>query len=225
MSDPNHQGYSGEEHFYQNRDKAGTFMPPPTPPRRPRGGLLPILFAVIGALLIVVIIMGVVVAHLATASQAGTSNQQGSAIASAPTAVPTTAPPQTAPTSAPAIPTPTPTPAATLPCNVDLNTWTGGSADWKVLNGMLLNDGTNDNGGNMNGPTLVAPCQLGNVTDYAVTAKMQVTGGQYGQCFGISVRGTTDPNGWQGYLRWSWGLLSIGSKYSIPWRARLCEQF
>jgi hypothetical protein len=122
--------------------------------------------------------------------------------------------PQT-PTAIPATPTPTPTdttnatntstPVSTaavpvqtgLPCKVDLSTWTDGSGDWKILNGALLNDGT----GNWDnqGPTIVAPCQLGSTTNYAVEAQIQVVSTGNNPCFGITVRGTPSSNGWQGY--------------------------
>jgi hypothetical protein len=99
----------------------------------------------------------------------------------------------------------TPTAASTqpsqtgvLPCNVNINTWTDGSADWKVLNGVLLNDASG--GWNYSsGPTIVAPCQLGNTANYAVEAKIQVTSVAREPCFGMTVRGNPTSNGWQGY--------------------------
>ena len=100
-----------------------------------------------------------------------------------------------------------PTPAAIFPCNVDVGTWTSGSPDWKMLNGMLLNDGTNTNPSGP-GPTIVAPCQLGNATNYAVETKIQATGPTSYACFGITVRGSSAPNGWQGYLA------SVGGPYA-----------
>jgi hypothetical protein len=62
----------------------------------------------------------------------------------------------------------------------------------------LLDDGSNTNFNTDDGPTIVAPCQLGNVTNYAVETKIQVTSGH--GCFGITVRGSSVPNGWQGYM-------------------------
>ena len=95
---------------------------------------------------------------------------------------------------------PTSPPTAILPCNVDVGTWTGGSPDWKTLNGVLLNDGTRGSDGAPGGPTIVAPCQLGNATNYAVETKIQVTSRDfYYKCFGIAVRGSSASNGWQGY--------------------------
>ncbi len=78
-----------------------------------------------------------------------------------------------------------------------LNGWAG-SSDWKVLHGALLNDGT---AGNMTaGPTVVPPFQLGNITDYALEAKIQVVSYQDGNPeFGIALRGTTVSGNWQGY--------------------------
>lgn len=98
----------------------------------------------------------------------------------------------------PTSPPPTPTPIAVLPCIVNVGTWTGGSPDWKTLNGILLDDGTNRWSGN--GPTIVAPCQLGNATNYAVETKIQVTEKVNFSCFGITVRGSSTSNGWQGYM-------------------------
>ncbi|MBV9228477.1 MAG: hypothetical protein JOZ18_04115 [Chloroflexi bacterium] len=109
----------------------------------------------------------------------------------APTTVPTA-------TSTPAL-TPTVAVHVGLPCNVNLSTWTDGSADWKILNGVLLNDASNGNWNGGDGPTIVAPCQLGNAANYAVESQIQVTSSNYGACFGITVRGTPSSNGWQGY--------------------------
>ncbi len=100
-----------------------------------------------------------------------------------------------------ATPTAAPTQAlqtGVLPCNVNINTWTDGSADWKVLNGVLLNDGSKGWDHN-NGPTIVAPCQLGTTANYAVETRIQVVNPQYNPCFGITVRGNPSSNGWQGY--------------------------
>jgi hypothetical protein len=103
------------------------------------------------------------------------------------------------PTQATVAGTPTSIPQAGLPCIVDIAKWTSGSADWKVLNSIELNDGTNQNAATNNGPTLVAPCQLGTVSNYAVESKMQVVSTQYASCFGITARGTPSGNDWQGY--------------------------
>lgn len=46
--------------------------------------------------------------------------------------------------------------------------------------GMVLNDGTNGNATSNNGPTLVAPCQIGTATNYAVESKIQVISTQNG---------------------------------------------
>lgn len=106
----------------------------------------------------------------------------------------------------------TPTPAVTatsLPvttvgdvlCQADSvkgwNGWTG-SSDWKILNGVLLSDGTNNN--SYGPPTIVAPCQLGGIANYAVETKIQVLTNSYPTCFGINVRGTPTSSGWQGYI-------------------------
>src|SRR5579859_7945295 len=55
----------------------------------------------------------------------------------------------------------TPPAQAALPCMVNISTWTDGSSDWKILNGALLNDASNNNLDRSGGPTIVAPCQSG----------------------------------------------------------------
>jgi hypothetical protein len=118
-----------------------------------------------------------------------------------PTAIPATPTPTTDTTNANNSSTPTTTPIVPvqtgLPCKVNLSTWTDGSADWKILNSTLLNDGT----GNWNnqGPTIVTPCQLGSTANYAVEAQIQVVSTSSYPCFGITVRGTPLSNSWQGY--------------------------
>jgi serine/threonine protein kinase len=74
-----------------------------------------------------------------------------------------------------------------------------GSPDWKVLNGVLLNDGTNGNV--MAGQTITPPYQLGGILDYALETTIQVVSynsGNYPQ-FGFALRGSTVSNNWQGY--------------------------
>jgi len=102
--------------------------------------------------------------------------------------------PMPSPTSIPVTP---PVPTSSLPCTVNLSTWTNGSSDWKVLNGVLLNDGTNDNVGT--GPSIIAPCQLRATNNYAVETNIQVTQVGRDPCFGITVRGNPTSGGWQGY--------------------------
>jgi len=78
-----------------------------------------------------------------------------------------------------------------------MNGWAG-SADWKVLNGALLNDGTNNN--STAGPTVVPPFQLEGINDYAIEAKIQVVSFQgYNPSFGLAIRGATVNGSWQGY--------------------------
>lgn len=109
------------------------------------------------------------------------------------------------PTQIPSTPTSNPKPApGTVICQADASKgWNGwnGTPDWKILNGMLISDGTyNISEGP---PTIVAPCQLGGATNYAVETKIQVLKNTYPTCFGIDVRGTptsTTANGWQGYI-------------------------
>jgi hypothetical protein len=67
------------------------------------------------------------------------------------------------------------------------------------MNEMVLNDGSNGNATSNNGPTLVAPCQIGTATNYAVESKIQVISTQNDFSFGITVRGNPASAGWQGY--------------------------
>jgi hypothetical protein len=106
---------------------------------------------------------------------------------------------------------------------VNVGQWTGGSSDWKTLNGALLSDGTNSNaeGGS---PTIIAPCQLGNTANYAVEAQIQVVSHGYNACFGMDVRGTTTSNGWQGYIAGMYfacgapsSMLTLATEQSPPW--------
>ncbi len=79
-----------------------------------------------------------------------------------------------------------------------MNGWAG-SPDWKVLNGVLLNDGTASNV--TAGQTITPPFQLGGISDYALETTIQVVSyndGNYPQ-FGFALRGTTVSNNWQGY--------------------------
>jgi len=132
----------------------------------------------------------------ATATPLPIATQQVATATTAPTATPTSLP-----TGSPtAQDTPTPVAQSGLPCTVDIGTWAGGSSDWKILNGTLLNDGTNSNLSTDAGPTIVAPCQLGNTANYTIEAKIQVISVGYSPCFGITVRGTPSTNNWQGYV-------------------------
>lgn len=119
------------------------------------------------------------------------------------TAVPTDTPttdPNVTPTDTP-YPTVQTTPGTVLytsDWSSGLNGWAG-SADWKVLNGVLLNDGTNSN--YSPGPTMVPAYQLEGIADYAMEVKVQVTSYQnnYSPFFGFALRGTTVSGNWQGY--------------------------
>jgi hypothetical protein len=79
-----------------------------------------------------------------------------------------------------------------------MNGWAG-SPDWKVLNGVLLNDGTNGNV--MAGQTITPPYQLGGISDYALETTIQVVSYYNGNSpqFGFALRGSTVSNNWQGY--------------------------
>jgi len=102
-------------------------------------------------------------------------------------AVPT-ATPTPVPTNIP-VPTPTPLPkAGTVLYQADVanggfSKWSG-SADWKHVNGMLVNDGTNGRASE-----ILAPFQP-SVGDYAVEAEIQmVGGGTWCMSFGVFARG------------------------------------
>lgn len=187
MDDPNSRNYPGEEHFY-SKNKIGYAA------RQPGRSVVIGLFAVIGVLVTILVVMAGILIHMASAPQGNTSNTtvSGGELSAG------SAPTQATPTSVPTIPTATPTPAAIFPCTVAIGTWTGGSPDWKLLNGMLLNDGSSTNFDTGNGPTIVAPCQLGSAANYAVETKIQLTSGS--GCFGITVRGSSVSSGWQGYM-------------------------
>jgi hypothetical protein len=164
-----------------------------------------IIVAVLGVLvLIFAIITGLLLLSRPVARQAVTStpistSQAASSQQSTATAQAGVAPiPTTAATSTSIAQTPIPQ-SQGLPCTVNLSTWTDGSSDWKILNGTLLNDGTKNNWDGTGGPTIVAPCDAGSTVNYAVETKVQVTSSQYDACFGITVRGNPNANGWQGY--------------------------
>jgi hypothetical protein len=178
---------------------------PPGPVPPPQGKSLPLGKIIIGQGVAIVLLLVVLIVVLLVRSSPTPDSGPGQAIAPGATATPAI------PATPTLIPTATNTPAPTatntpvpkpgdLLCNVDIGSWDGGSADWKLLNGRLLNDGSG--GGASNGPTKVAPCQLGNIANYAVEAKMQVTHVDIygGGNFGITVRGTPSSSGWQGYV-------------------------
>ena len=183
--------YPGEEHFYNSQKLE---------PVRPfwRRYLWQIVASV--ALILVLILASTTIVLLTRPSQSSSANAHTTQVSTAlPTQIATAAAPTTSTSNAtatviPAAATPTSQVASGLPCNVDISTWKGGSPDWVVHNGILFNDGSN---GSDNGPTIIAPCQPG-VTNYAVQARIQVTG-QSGNCFGLVFRGSSTQNGWQGY--------------------------
>ena len=86
-------------------------------------------------------------------------------------------------------PMPSPTPAPQVgdtPCQADwssgIDGWSGGTQDWKTLNGILLNDGTNL--GAQDPPTLLAPCNLNSFPNYKVEVKIQVQSQTPGHAYG-----------------------------------------
>jgi len=94
-------------------------------------------------------------------------------------------------------PTPLPSPGTLLyqaDWSKGLNGWKG-SSDWKVADGVLLNDGTNSS--IELEPTIIAPYQV-RVPDYAVEANIQVLRGNL--CFdAATIRGSSTEDGWHGY--------------------------
>lgn len=109
--------------------------------------------------------------------------------------------------------TPTPTQAAVVPgqvlcCTSNFSGW-GGSSDWHVLNGSLLNDGSYHQI-QPSSPTIVAPTVI-TVANYAVEARIMMQSCEYAEqsSFGITVRGSDASGSWQGYKVALHGLYGI----------------
>jgi hypothetical protein len=196
----------------QERSGSPGSSPSPLPPALPspvsvepaRQGPIVVLslrtaLVVVAVVVVVVAAVSAGVATVITKSGQQTLTSASTATATATNVVEATSTPAPVPTTET---TPTSVSSTTgLPCVVNVGTWSG-SADWKNLNGALINDGTNPNGiynRYYGGPTIVAPCKLGNLSDYAVEAKVQVISYNYNPCFAITVRGSSSPDGWQGY--------------------------
>jgi Glycosyl hydrolases family 16 len=176
MDNQDRPSYSGEEHFYH---------PQPRTPgdrisvRRPFWRRhLAVIIAIIAVILMIIFASTTVMLLMRPNSPLATIKPTSTSSVSTPNA---TSVPSSTPTSGSV--------ATGLPCTVDLNNWRNGSADWKTLNGMLLNDGTNGNG--PSDPTIVAPCQLGNTANYAVETQIQVISHSGFTCFGITARGSS----------------------------------
>src|SRR5438270_519810 len=92
------------------------------------------------------------------------------------------------PTSTSALPVQTPTSLYVENGSDNWNGWTG-TSDWKIFNGMLLNDGTNYCCGSQ--PTITAPYQVQGIANYAVEVIIQVNSypQDYTACFDITLRG------------------------------------
>jgi hypothetical protein len=154
MDDQNRSEYRGEEHFYN---------PQKIEPARPfwRRHVWAIVATV--AIIFVIIFASTTILLLMKSSQNPTPPAQGSTSQS--TQVLSNVTPTTSNPAATVVPTSTSSPIiqATpgLPCSVDIGTWTGGSPDWVVHNGILFNDGSS---GSSDGPTIIAPCQPGATT-------------------------------------------------------------
>lgn len=136
-----------------------------------------------------------------TTSATGASPTVGSTDTSTPGSNGDTSPTvDTSPTanSSPAVSVTPGTTLYTADWSSGMDGWAG-SPDWKVLNGVLLNDGTASNV--TAGQTITPPYQLGGISDYALETTIQVVSyndGYYPQ-FGFALRGTTVSNNWQGY--------------------------
>lgn len=135
----------------------------------------------------------------------GHSNSSGTVPAigndTTPVAEPTQTPTPT-PTPSPSL-TPSPTPSSTsshekLLYQADwsrgLNGWNG-QKDWYVTNGVLRSDGSDSSGATE--PTIVAPYYVTGTADYAVETQIQIVRGS--PCMFISLRASSDTNGWKGY--------------------------
>lgn len=125
-----------------------------------------------------------------------------------PTPPPTSGIPSPTSTSTSVIPSPTPT-LTSVPGRVfyethDFSGWTG-TPDWKVqgASNTLVNDATSIHSQPPYGPSIPAPYVVQGTNDYAVEARIQVTGtpviALYHPCFGITVRGKRVGAGWEGY--------------------------
>lgn len=146
---------------------------------------------------VILIVAAFVVANLPSPSGrqvSGVSSAQSSPTSSSVTIV-TPAPTQAQLTQASA---PTPPLVGTV-LYQSSQSWSGwsGTKEWKILNGMLINDGS----GYPGQPTILAPDVL-QVSDYAVEANIQVV--NWPRCcysqFAIVVRASTNSYGsWQGY--------------------------
>ncbi len=121
--------------------------------------------------------------------------------------IPTPTPPHSPATGGLLTPSPTPAPPSVAGGvsyeTHDFRGWTG-TSDWKVLGATntLVNDATRDHSQPPYGPSIPAPYVVQGTNDYAVEARIQVTGTTalfYHPCFGITVRGKPIGAGWQGY--------------------------
>lgn len=196
----------------------GQFVPPPAPGgNQPKKGMSRRAL-LIGAAALVVVIGGGSFYVLSQKSNNGGTGTTGGATATPPNnTAPTTAPtvantPTDTPTDTPTpdpnvTPTPTTVPTVqttpgavlyTADWSTGMNGWAT-SADWKVLNGALLNDGTSNNSNS--GPTAVPPFPLEGINDYAIETKIQVVSYKdgYSPRFGLAIRGTTSNGNWTGY--------------------------
>lgn len=220
------QGSSPNLNTYTvKQEQSGSSVAPPVPPRQQQSGKgvsrrgLIIGAVGVGGLLVVGGIAAAFAFSQKNPSTTGTTTtgntpSSGATPASGntpasgtnTTPVDTTTPGSSSATGTPTVdtsPTTSPTTSSTTPGTVlytsdwssGLNGWTG-TQDWKVLNGVLLNDGTGQQYDPQ--PTIVAPYIVDSTNDYAVESRIRVVRGNPAFDAG-SVRGSASSNGWTGY--------------------------
>lgn len=146
---------------------------------------------------VVVLLVGMLLSRTTTIAVNGQTNLFGQSQPTfAPTQIPTPFPTYTPlPTDTP-LPTATPTRPGTVLYQADwsqgLDGWVGGS-QWKVLNGQLVNDGSD---GECIQPTIVPPFQP-STPDYAVVMQAQTP--RTGGCFSLDARVSSENNSVIGY--------------------------
>ena len=130
-----------------------------------------------------------------------------------------TYPPTTTPSGSASTPTITSSPSltpvtpGTVLYSADWSTgmsgWTGGT-EWKAGQNMLLSDGSNCCGGPES--IVLAPYQLGNVTDYKVQARIQFIRANTvcnGYSFGVMFRMDASENGYEGAVNLANGVCAL----------------
>ena len=207
VNSPRGGRFSSEEH---PGNRGLPFPPIQFTPTRTR------TLAIIATVIVLIVVVAFSIPPLLHNSAQSSSQPALSSSSNTPAPAPT-ATSFPSPTPVPPTPSPTPQPGpGTVLCQADASHgWNGwnGTSDWKVSNGMLLNDGTNAS--YYTQPTIVAPCQP-QVADYAVEATMQVvsalTTSTVYPCFEITVRGVPSSDAWQGYAAGVCPISSVGAR-------------